>query len=122
MYESIKFACIETGKKRGIETNWNLIQATKPVICDSKLNSLLEGAIKDSAYETVKLVSGAGHDAAAISEVAPVSMMFVRCYKGISHNPLENTELKDIEAAVKVANMFLKEIIDNYSQTEKVRL
>ncbi len=42
----------------------------------------------------VELVSGAGHDAVPVSEVSPVAMLFVRCFKGISHNPLEECRTK----------------------------
>ena len=55
----------------------------------------------------IELVSGAGHDAVALSEAGPVAMLFVRCFKGISHNPLENVEKKDIAAAMKVTDTFL---------------
>jgi allantoate deiminase len=75
------------------------------------LNELLAASIKDSGYEVIKLISGAGHDAVPISTVAPVSMLFVRCYKGISHNPMENVELGDLEAAVTASEAFLMQLI-----------
>ena len=59
------------------------------------------------ATKSVPLVSGAGHDAVPISAVAPATMLFIRCYKGISHNPLEDVELADLAAALAVADRFL---------------
>jgi allantoate deiminase len=111
-YENIKQFCEEISKKRNIELQWNLIQQTKPVLCDNKMNKLLAASIKQSGYELTELVSGAGHDAVAISEVAPVCMLFVKCFKGISHNPLENVELEDIAAAIKVSDNFIKQLAD----------
>ena len=35
------------------------------------------------------MVSGAGHDACNIAAVAPVSMIFVPCEGGLSHNEAE---------------------------------
>ncbi len=100
--------------KRGITPKWNLVQETLPVACDDDLNAMLKQAIGNSGYELVELVSGAGHDAVPVSEVAPVSMLFVRCYKGISHNPLENAELADIAAAIRVSDNFITQLIQKY--------
>jgi allantoate deiminase len=97
----------EICRKRNIGFEWNIIQETRPVHCDTKLNELLKEAIAGNGHEVMELVSGAGHDAVAISQVAPVAMLFVRCFKGISHNPLENVEKKDIAAAIKVSDAFL---------------
>ncbi|MDO7853125.1 allantoate amidohydrolase [Hymenobacter convexus] len=92
---------------RNVDLDWNLVQKTAPVTCDAGLNTLLTQAIAASGYETIALVSGAGHDAVPVSFVAPATMMFIRCYKGISHNPLENVELADLAAAVAVADQFI---------------
>jgi acetylornithine deacetylase/succinyl-diaminopimelate desuccinylase-like protein len=58
----------------------------------------------------VKLASGAGHDAVTISQVAPVAMLFVKCFKGISHNPLENVEIDDIAVVSEVADNFIRRL------------
>jgi acetylornithine deacetylase/succinyl-diaminopimelate desuccinylase-like protein len=79
------------------------------------MNQLLTKAVQQAGYEVINLVSGAGHDAVAISPVAPVAMLFVRCFKGISHNPLENVELKDIAAAVEVSAAFIHSLIQKYN-------
>jgi allantoate deiminase len=100
------------GKSRNIDVKWTLIQGSKPVLCDANLQNLLSKSIEKSGYEVIKLVSGAGHDAVPISEVSPVSMLFVRCYKGISHNPLENMEIDDIAAAIKVSDGFLELLVN----------
>jgi hydantoinase/carbamoylase family amidase len=99
-------------EKRGIELEWKLVQATAPVDCDTGLNAELRKAIEATGMEVIELVSGAGHDAVPVSAVAPVAMLFVRCYKGISHNPLENVDLRDLELAIQVADRFIKLLID----------
>ena len=100
--------------KRGLLFEWNLVQESNPVACDEQMSTLLKKAIMDSGYEVVQLVSGAGHDAVPISEISPVAMLFVRCFQGISHNPLENVELKDIAAAIHVSDNFIKNLIDKF--------
>ncbi len=97
--------------ERRLSFAWNKILQTKPVACDAALSKILENAIAQTGSEVVSLVSGAGHDAVPISEVAPVSMLFIRCFEGISHHPLENAALKDIAAAVEVADHFLQQLI-----------
>ena len=47
-----------------------------------------------------------------ISKVAPVSMLFIRCKEGISHNPLEFTATEDIEQALNVCENFVDELIE----------
>ncbi len=113
-YQTLQNICKKITEKRKMNFDWNLIQGTKPVACNEELNKTLAEAITASGYEVVKLVSGAGHDAVAISEVTPVSMMFVRCFKGISHNPLENVEIKDIAAAIKVSDNFIQNLINKH--------
>jgi allantoate deiminase len=99
-------------RKRNIAIDWNPIQNTKPVTCDEQMNNLLSVAIKENDYELIQLVSGAGHDAVPVSLAAPVCMMFVRCFKGISHNPLEDVELKDLAASIAVGDGFMTKLIE----------
>jgi hydantoinase/carbamoylase family amidase len=114
-YEAIKKMAEDICSKRNIVLEWNLIQKTKPVICNKAMNKLLKQAIDESGLEVIQLVSGAGHDAVPISAVSPVSMMFIRCFKGISHNPLEDVELKDMAAAIKVSDNFMQRLISSYN-------
>ena len=48
------------------------------------------------------IVSGAGHDAVYMANVAPTCMIFVPCEDGISHNEVENADPKDLEAGGNV--------------------
>jgi allantoate deiminase len=107
LYLAVNTIC----KQRGLIFEWRLIQETKPVLCDAGMSELLGKAISESGYEPIQLVSGAGHDAVPISAVAPVSMLFVRCFKGISHHPQENVLSEDIAAALKVSDQFMLHLI-----------
>lgn len=110
-YDDIKKIAENICKNRNIGLDWSLIQHTRPVTCDKEINELLSRSITEAGYELVELVSGAGHDAVAIAAVAPVSMLFVRCFRGISHHPREDVELKDLAAAIKVSDNFIKLLI-----------
>lgn len=48
------------------------------------------------------IVSGAGHDAIFLAEVAPAAMIFVPCENGISHNEIENAAPDDLAAGASV--------------------
>lgn len=61
-----------------------------------------------SADGVPRIVSGAGHDGLAMGEIAPVGMLFVRCRGGISHNPAEHVEPKDVAAATAALLRFLR--------------
>ena len=98
-------------EQRNLIFEWRMIQETKPVLCDTGMNALLAESIKTSGYEALELVSGAGHDAVPISAVAPVCMLFVRCFKGISHHPQENVLTEDIAAALQVSDQFMLQLI-----------
>lgn len=106
-YEALNSICEEICFKRKLYFEWQLIQQTNPVTCDEKMRVALAQSIEDSGYEVIEITSGAGHDAVPVSEVSPVAMLFVKCTKGISHNPLEAVELEDIAAALKVAENFI---------------
>ena len=69
--------------------NGPLVQEINPgTFCDEHLSKLLKKSIKERKLEVVEMESGAGHDGMIISSVAPLAMLFVKCFKGISHNPL----------------------------------
>ncbi|MEO9210019.1 MAG: M20 family metallo-hydrolase, partial [Ginsengibacter sp.] len=87
-YEALNKMCEEICRRRDIYFEWTLVQESNPVQCNENLKELLSKSIKRKNIELVNMVSGAGHDAVVIAQVAPVAMMFVRCFKGISHHPL----------------------------------
>ena len=109
-HQSVKKICSDICSKRKLVFEWKPIQQMNAVKCDPQLMMLQKKAIIEGCCQVVELVSGAGHDAVPVSQVAPVSMLFVRCYKGISHNPLENVELEDIAAAAEVTDHFIQQL------------
>lgn len=112
VYQTLQQICLEIGRKRAVQVDWRLIQETASVACDKTLSERLEQAIQYTGYEVIRLVSGAGHDGVPISQVAPIAMLFVRCFKGISHNPLEDVELNDMAATLQVADTFINDLLE----------
>jgi allantoate deiminase len=113
LYDALKKIRVLSQKiaaRRDIQVEWRPVQESVPVACSKPFNALLAAAIKEAGYDIISMVSGAGHDAVPVSAIAPVAMLFVRCFKGISHHPLEDVELKDIAAAVKVSDNFIQQL------------
>ena len=71
---------------------------------------MLAEAVEAAGHRVLRVPSGAGHDAAVMSALAPVVMLFVRCAGGISHNPAESVELGDVAVALDVACRFLERL------------
>ncbi len=55
-----------------------------------------------SGFSVRDMISGAGHDAAYISRVAPAAMVFVPCLGGISHNEAEFSSKEQCAAGAQV--------------------
>jgi N-carbamoyl-L-amino-acid hydrolase len=55
-----------------------------------------------SGFSTRDIVSGAGHDAAYVSRVAPTAMIFVPCRDGVSHNEAEFSSKEQCAAGAQV--------------------
>ena len=76
--------------------------------CHPALMDLAEAAIKAQGVKTMRLPSGAGHDAATLAPLCPISMIFMRCTRGISHNPLEAVLAGDVELATGALLHFIE--------------
>jgi allantoate deiminase len=93
---------------RGLALEWQVGQGTQAVQCSTELTGAVAGAVAASGRPVVRLPSGAGHDAAMLSTIAPVAMLFVRCAGGVSHHPAEAVTVADVAAAIDVTSRFLE--------------
>jgi allantoate deiminase len=87
---------------RGIALRWEFLQQGKAVPMDAALTGHLRAAAAARQGNAPVLVSGAGHDAAVISRIAPVAMLFVRNRDGLSHHPDEYVAPADAELGLAV--------------------
>jgi N-carbamoyl-L-amino-acid hydrolase len=53
-------------------------------------------------YSNMPTVSGAGHDAVYMAQLAPAGMIFIPCKDGISHNEIEDAKPEHITAGCNV--------------------
>lgn len=75
---------------------------THPVQCDPALMRHIEAACARVSCTQRRMPSGAGHDAAFLSHVAPAAMIFVPSVAGKSHCPEEWTDKTDLSRGVAV--------------------
>ena len=76
--------------------------------CAPWLQDAIAAAVAAEGHRVRRLPSGAGHDGMAMSALADIGMLFVRCKAGISHNPAEAISAGDVEAGTRVLLCFIE--------------
>jgi allantoate deiminase len=104
---ALKKAATRIARRRKLRLQYAVVHETASVNCSEKLTELLGDAIKRRQKKVVRLVSGAGHDAAVMAGVTPSAMLFIRCREGISHHPDESAKTADVQLALAVMTDFL---------------
>lgn len=99
-------------RRRRLQPTWVRTQDNRAVECAPRLTRVLEESVQAAQGRSVRLVSGAGHDAVVMSTVAPVAMLFVRCRGGLSHHPDEYAAPRDLAMALRVTVDFLERLAD----------
>jgi allantoate deiminase len=107
-YETLRTKAARIAARRGLQFHVETGHDAPAVACSEKLSALLEEALKLHQKRLIRLPSGAGHDAAIMAGVMPAAMLFIRCEKGISHDPRESAELQDVRVAFDVVNDFIQ--------------
>jgi N-carbamoyl-L-amino-acid hydrolase len=101
----IESACSRHGVSYELEEFWRV----EPMDFDPTIRETIAQSAADIGVEYEHLVSGAGHDAKYLNEVAPTGMIFVPSVDGITHNEGEFTEWEDCVAGANVfANTTLR--------------
>jgi len=95
---------------REVELDWDARGETAAVPTSPDLTDLLADAVVASGHAAERLPSGAGHDAVCMATMTDIAMLFVRCERGISHNPAEAVAEADVSVALDVLERFLGEL------------
>lgn len=74
----------------------------KPVEFCGDVIATVEQVAHDLGASTMRMPSGAGHDAQMLARVCPTAMIFTPSAKGISHNPAEFTSAQDLALGANV--------------------
>jgi N-carbamoyl-L-amino-acid hydrolase len=83
--------------------------ADDPALTDPRLRDLIESVAREAGFSTLRLPSGAGHDAQSLARIGvPTGMIFVPSEEGISHAPRERTEWEDCARGAEVLYRVLR--------------
>jgi len=92
----------EIAKNRNLTAELKTLTNETPVKLKDEMINFLNAICKEKNYSYMQIPSGAGHDAMHWAHIAPTGMIFIPCKNGISHNPAEWAEMRDIIAGTEV--------------------
>ncbi len=102
MDTELRAAIEEAAGRAGVGAAIEEVWSSPAVHFDPACIEAVRSAAAAQGYPSREITSGAGHDAAYVARVAPTTMIFVPCEKGISHNELEKTEPGQVAAGANV--------------------
>jgi N-carbamoyl-L-amino-acid hydrolase len=102
MDAALKAGVQEITENIGLELDMEQIFYYAPIHFDEDCVSAVREGTKACDYSMREIVSGAGHDACYLANVAPTSMIFIPCIDGISHNEVEDAKPEWVTAGCDV--------------------
>ena len=112
-WEEIRQEFLQISENRGCPVRMELIWDIAHTVFEPRLVERVEKIASQLGYDIHSMVSGAGHDAAYVSRVAPTAMIFVPSIGGRSHVEVENTRWEDCEAG---ANVLLHSLLESANE------
>ena len=85
----------EIARQTGTEVQIKNVDHDPPAMADPEIQAKIEQAAAGLGLKTMRLASGAGHDAQWMARLAPMGMIFIPSIGGISHSPKELTSWQD---------------------------
>ncbi|MEL6640416.1 MAG: Zn-dependent hydrolase [Pseudomonadota bacterium] len=89
-------------KEIGVEVTWEVVGSFNPPTFDETCVGAVRDAAEHLGYSHRDIVSGAGHDACWINDVAPTAMIMCPCVDGLSHNEAEEITKEWAQAGTDV--------------------
>jgi beta-ureidopropionase / N-carbamoyl-L-amino-acid hydrolase len=102
MDEEVRAGIAEVAARSDVTAAVERVWVSPAVHFDPACIDAVRAAAAAQGFPSREITSGAGHDAAYIARVAPTTMIFIPCEKGISHNELEKTEPEQVAAGANV--------------------
>ena len=113
-WEDLRADFEKIAERRGcpikIEETWRVEHSP----FDQRLVQRVLATADELGYSSLYMVSGAGHDASYMNQIAPSAMIFVPSIGGRSHVEVENTTWEDCEAG---ANVLLHCLLKSANET-----
>ena len=86
---SLQLAFAEISRRETCEIGMDPISAANVAPMDGSLRTHLKNSAEALGLSHISIASGAGHDMAHMSRIAPAAMIFIPCKDGLSHCPEE---------------------------------
>lgn len=100
---------------RQVKWSWEVTSETQAVPCSPPLVEAAAATLDAMGLPTIRLASGAGHDGIAVSTIAPIAMLFLRCAGGISHDPAESVESADLAVGIEALARLTERLAASHS-------
>lgn len=95
-FEAIRNASDRIGTASGVTFAYDRFYVSRAAPTDDRIRDLVETSANGLGLASMRMPSGAGHDAQSIALLCPIGMIFVPSIDGISHAPEERTRDEDV--------------------------
>ena len=110
VYNAIERASSRIAEQTGTTFSFERFYTSRAAPTAPHVSDVIEASARELGLSTLRMPSGAGHDAQSIALFAPVGMIFVPSLAGISHAPEEHTEALDVTNGTNVLLRTLLEL------------
>jgi N-carbamoyl-L-amino-acid hydrolase len=108
VFAAVRAEALAIGTSTGTHFTFERFYTSRAAPTEPRIRDLIEERAQALGLSTLRMPSGAGHDAQSIAVFAPVGMIFVPSVAGISHASEERTESGDV---VNGANVLLSTLL-----------
>ncbi|MBI3982954.1 MAG: Zn-dependent hydrolase [Gemmatimonadetes bacterium] len=116
VFERLRGEADAIGAATGTTFAFQPFYTSHAALTDEPLRRGIESAASVLDLRTMRLPSGAGHDAQSVARFAPIGMIFVPSVGGISHSPQEFTRPDDV---VNGTNVLLTSLLESDRPTDR---
>ncbi|MDP2065319.1 MAG: Zn-dependent hydrolase [Burkholderiaceae bacterium] len=102
MADEVKAFAAQVAQDSGLDVKLELVSSYPAQGFHADCVDAVGRAAKKLGYSHMPAVSGAGHDAVYMAQLAPAGMIFIPCKDGISHNEIEDAKPEHITAGCNV--------------------
>lgn len=108
LFAAVAAAAEAIGGETGTSFRFERFYESPAAACDPVIAGLIEAAAGELGLGSMRMPSGAGHDAQSLAPIGPIGMIFVPSRAGVSHSPEEFTAPDDI---VRGADVLLRTLL-----------
>ncbi|MFQ6045718.1 MAG: Zn-dependent hydrolase [Gemmatimonadales bacterium] len=102
LYGQIEAESQELARAMRTPLQFDQFYVSRAALTDRRIRQAIADAATRLGHSTLRMPSGAGHDAQSIARLAPVGMIFIPSVAGISHSPREFSHPRHIVAGANV--------------------